>query len=240
MPKSRRSPVYTNRVRCRKWNQIYIYFFKLSFNVNWNWRVLWPFRIQEVAGGRHQRWHLRPLQKASDLSRSGTDPVHGHPTSACVYHSPTYLCAFRAIAMKGKTSTFLWRNRTPRWRSLCPSCCSRSWFGLVTALTPLWLFAGPVRCWGKQAGDRRVQIQRHSVCQEQTSPQSRYRKKGSAMRPEMNQDSDLPWLAALSRVRARACVCSVSGVPAHVRQRHWEEHRQGDVRRPGERHVSRR
>lgn len=121
MPKSRRSTVFTSKVRCRKWNKIIH-----SCYSNWCWIFLWPSRIQENAGGRHQRWHLRPLQKASDLSRSGTDSI----LLTCVLRVPVptdtdalLRGAFRVTVMKEKTSTSLWLNRTLRWALLWPNCC---------------------------------------------------------------------------------------------------------------------
>lgn len=104
----------------------------------------------------------------------------------------------------------------------------------------LWLFSGPVRRWRKQAGDRRVQIQCHSVCQEQTSSKSRYSEDSGCklfrIRTQMCSHVDISWLCFLTCI----CVRSVSGVPEHVWQRRGEEHLQGDVRGPGERHVGSR
>lgn len=171
MPKSRRSTGFTSKVRYWKWNKIISY-----CHSDWNWIFLWPSRIQENAGGRHQRRHLRPLQEASDLSGSGTGSILVTCMLRVLVHTDTDAVlrgAFRVTVTKEKTSTLLWLNRTLRWGLLWPNCCCviLMWHSHTDVL---WLFSGTVRCWRKQAGDRRVQIQCHFVCQEQASSKSRY------------------------------------------------------------------
>lgn len=124
MPKSRRSTVFTSKVRCRKLNKIIYY-----CHSNWNWIFLWPSRIQEKAGGRHQRWHLRPFQKASDLAGSGTESTLVTCMLRVLVYTDTDALlrgAFRVTAMKEKTWTLLWLNRTLRWGLLWPNCCWRA------------------------------------------------------------------------------------------------------------------